>query len=528
MCPELSVNYVSTLRAWSANIYMKQGSSTSLSGKNFRQFFQEGFLGPIQVLSAEACQQFLRIVDDPAHPPPMVWFKGHAASSRAFYEIGTNPTILYVVKSFLGDEVMLWGAHVINQAPNGRHPWHTDIETSASPGNAVTVWIGLENSKPETGLTVVSRSHHYGRSFQEVGRQHGKSRGKSSNRDVENWATSINPESTLVRPVIPDGQALFFDGRIWHCSQNLSNEARRALVLQFATPDNAIRIPHRNYLEWPFQLISSPRPPCVLVSGSGSTGVNRFVNPPAVNRRKARPSLTSKIQPLCIPLPPAKNQVWQPRPLFRGSTPNVPDLSCHVSVLHQGQRPHPPHKHVEEELLLVLAGEVDVMLDEAPIREERQLRLSPGQFVYYPAGFPHTLETVSATPANYLMLKWQAPLANTAEPLSFCHLSIFDSLASHPGRKGFFARRQLESPTAYLRKIHCHTSTLTAGAGYKAHRDAHDIVIIVLEGELETLGQRARPHDVIFYRAGEPHGMFNPGAETAKYVVFEFHGIKAN
>ena len=29
---------------------------------------------------------------------------------------------------------------------------------------------------------------------------------------------------------------------------------------------------------------------------------------------------------------------------------------------------------------------------------------------------------------------------------------------------------------------------------------------------------------MIFYAAGEPHGMSNPGRVTAKYVVFEFHG----
>jgi hypothetical protein len=46
----------------------------------------------------------------------------------------------------------------------------------------------------------------------------------------------------------------------------------------------------------------------------------------------------------------------------------------------------------------------------------------------------------------------------------------------------------------------------------------------MLEGEVETIGGRAVPNDVIFYRAGEPHGMRNVGAGPARYVVFEFHG----
>ena len=45
----------------------------------------------------------------------------------------------------------------------------------------------------------------------------------------------------------------------------------------------------------------------------------------------------------------------------------------------------------------------------------------------------------------------------------------------------------------------------------------------MLEGEIETLGERVRPHGVIHYTAGEPHGMHNPGEVPATYIVFEFH-----
>jgi len=33
---------------------------------------------------------------------------------------------------------------------------------------------------------------------------------------------------------------------------------------------------------------------------------------------------------------------------------------------------------------------------------------------------------------------------------------------------------------------------------------------------------------VIFYPAGQAHGMTNPGAAPARYVVFEFHGDAAH
>ena len=75
-----------------------------------------------------------------------------------------------------------------------------------------------------------------------------------------------------------------------------------------------------------------------------------------------------------------------------------------------------------------------------------------------------------------------------------------------------------------LAEAHCHASTLPAGEGYRPHIDHYDVAIVVLEGEVETLGERVGPHGVIFYAAGEPHGMRNPGQTVARYVVFEFHG----
>lgn len=62
------------------------------------------------------------------------------------------------------------------------------------------------------------------------------------------------------------------------------------------------------------------------------------------------------------------------------------------------------------------------------------------------------------------------------------------------------------------------------GAAYAAHVDAYDVAIVVLEGEVETLGQRVGAHGLIFYPAGEAHGMSNPGPALARYLVFEFHG----
>jgi quercetin dioxygenase-like cupin family protein len=237
------------------------------------------------------------------------------------------------------------------------------------------------------------------------------------------------------------------------------------------------------------------------------------------------PRLTSRIYPLQIPLPSGDEKGWKPHFIFSGCTADIPSLTCHVSALTQHQCPHPPHAHDEEELLLLLEGEVDILLPNGQLsKAEQRKRLRPGQFVYYPAHFLHTLETVSEHPANYLMFKWRTDGAQTGSPLAFGQFDLSGPVASTAVENGLSARVLFEGPTACLDKLHCHASTLTPGAGYNPHSDAYDVAIIVLDGEVETLGQCVGPYGVIFYPAGEPHGMRNPGKMIARYVVFEFHG----
>jgi len=233
--------------------------------------------------------------------------------------------------------------------------------------------------------------------------------------------------------------------------------------------------------------------------------------------------LKSRIDPLMLPLDPDEQVGFKLYHQFQGCTDNAKFLSCHVSVLVHGHCPHPPHTHSEEEILLLLAGEADLILPRMASSEGKQeFRLTPGQFVYYPAYFPHTLRTVSAHPANYLMFKWRAPCRNRAQ-LDFGRFDIAKFYFTDENSTGFKSRLLFEGPTGCLGKLHAHATTLAPGAGYKPHVDRHDGAIVILQGEVETLGQRVRPHGIIYFAAGEPHGMHNPGAQPARYVVFEFH-----
>ena len=487
------------------------------------EFAAKGYLGPVRVLTVEQCRQLLRAADDPRSPPPVDWPKGHAASSRTFYEIAAQPAIVDIVADLLGGEALLWGASIVDRNPGEAHPWHSDIETCNPAGGTVSVWIGLEHTDRRSTLHIVPGSHRFGKTVQELRFRHGLPRGETTSHDIVRWAQEWDGEACAFPLEMTDGEAVFFDGRLWHGSHNVSDATRRALLLQYARPGTPMRIADLHSMDWPFRQLDVPRPPCLLLRGDADPEVNRIVPPPSMLGEEKSPRLMSRVCRWPVPLPPDDSAGWKPYPQFRGSTAEIRDLSCHVSVLTPGSCPHPPHTHPEEELLLVLSGEVEVTLPHAPTP---QRRLGSGEFVYYPAEYPHTLQAISEQPAEYLMLKWVAAERGAAEPLGHvAHAALGQALDA--AGEGFRPQLLFEGATAWLRKLHGHVSTLSPGAGYEPHIDSYDVTMIVLEGEIETLGQRVPAPAVVFYAAGEPHGIRNPGASPARYLVFEFHGSPA-
>jgi quercetin dioxygenase-like cupin family protein len=256
------------------------------------------------------------------------------------------------------------------------------------------------------------------------------------------------------------------------------------------------------------------------VSGRAVDGQNRLVAGPAATGKPGTPALTTRVHSLRLPLEQDPEVGWKPHRFFQGCTPNLKTLGCHASVLDPDREPHPPHRHDEEEILVVLDGEVTLVRDGAQQTARR------GTFAYYPPDFGHTIRNASDAPATYVMFKWRADQQEKTDLLEH-QLVPYGESADEPlesGSSGFSAKALFAGETRSLRRLQAHLTTLQPGAGYDPHVDAHDVAIVVLEGTLETLGEQVGPDSVVFYAAGEPHGMRNEADVPARYLVFEFHG----
>lgn len=237
-----------------------------------------GFIGPLPLLTPQECRQIIRHERDGARPKPVAWLKGRAASDSFYAHLAADERIVKFLRPVLGNEVVLWGVDVLRRPPGAVHPWHCDIESSAPEGGFVSVWIGIDNTNRDSALKFIAGSHKLGRTIQEEASHRGLKRGEARSTDVLGWAQMLDPEARMIAPEMQDGEAVIFDGRLWHGSHNTSaSGTRTALLLQYAAADRPVRMIEGNNFEWPFRFRSEPWPPLLVVSGSGNNAVNRLV-----------------------------------------------------------------------------------------------------------------------------------------------------------------------------------------------------------------------------------------------------------
>jgi len=88
------------------------------------------------------------------------------------------------------------------------------------------------------------------------------------------------------------------------------------------------------------------------------------------------------------------------RTLYRGPTATLPELEMHVTTLKPGATSHQPHRHVNEELVIVKEGTVETLSD------GKWVRLGPGSVIFNASNSLHGLRNVGPTASVYHVINW--------------------------------------------------------------------------------------------------------------------------
>ncbi len=91
------------------------------------------------------------------------------------------------------------------------------------------------------------------------------------------------------------------------------------------------------------------------------------------------------------------------RSVFSAPTATLDQLEVHVTTVNAGERAHDPHRHWEEELIIIKEGTLESMQNGATVE------LGPGSIVFQASNDLHGLTNVGDTPASYYVIKWFPP-----------------------------------------------------------------------------------------------------------------------
>jgi quercetin dioxygenase-like cupin family protein len=84
-------------------------------------------------------------------------------------------------------------------------------------------------------------------------------------------------------------------------------------------------------------------------------------------------------------------------------TATLDELEIHITTLNAGETSHPPHKHPDEELLIVKEGTVESLVN----GEHR--RVGPGSVIFQASNQMHGIRNVGEGPATYHVIRWNSP-----------------------------------------------------------------------------------------------------------------------
>jgi mannose-6-phosphate isomerase-like protein (cupin superfamily) len=84
----------------------------------------------------------------------------------------------------------------------------------------------------------------------------------------------------------------------------------------------------------------------------------------------------------------------------QGDTPASSKFVTGRFVLDAGKSPHPPHTHVEEEVMVVESGHGEIICD------GKTTKVGPGSVMYTTPNAPHGIVNTGETPLVFYFVKW--------------------------------------------------------------------------------------------------------------------------
>ena len=100
-------------------------------------------------------------------------------------------------------------------------------------------------------------------------------------------------------------------------------------------------------------------------------------------------------------IPVKTNDHGSSRQFMNSPTATLENLELHVTTLDPGKMPHPPHKHPNEEMMIIRQGTLETLSN------GEWKRLGPGSVIFNASNVMHGLKNVGTEQAIYHVINWK-------------------------------------------------------------------------------------------------------------------------
>ncbi len=211
------------------------------------------------------------------------------------------------------------------------------------------------------------------------------------------------------------------------------------------------------------------------------------------------------------------------RQIAEGSGTALSYMKWHATTVDAGKAPHAPHKHDEEELIIIKEGQLQVTV------KDSSKTLGPGSVALFVPGDEHGLLNTGNTKASYYVLRYKskAPADIVRSKNAGGSFTInFNDVVFKPNDKGG-RRNYMNRATAMIKRLEMHVTTLNPGMkSHDPHTHAAEEIILMIKGngveQIADSRQPASTGDLIYLSSNIPHAIENTGTEPCMYFAFQW------
>lgn len=208
---------------------------------------------------------------------------------------------------------------------------------------------------------------------------------------------------------------------------------------------------------------------------------------------------------------------------FEGKTTHLSYLEMHSTTLAPGVQSHPPHKHDEEEIVIVKEGVLQVTIGE-DVRE-----LHPQSIALIHSGAEHGFRNAGDEEVIYYVMRYASNEGldmRRGEESGGSKYVAYEQLPYRVHQKGG-RRDYFDHPTSMCKDFEMHMTNLKPGlSSHPPHTHVVEEIILITQGEvrmhIDGKEFSCKAGDVIFLDSMVSHAPTNIGDVECQYFAYQW------